>query len=123
MTRPRTEEERQQALQVLDDQIGQALRESEANGELRSAPSWGKPMPADAGWEQTPDALKMPMKILKDAGVLPPEVELMKEIAALQAALDAAADEAAARPLRARLQDKRQALALRLERLRMTGTL
>ena len=123
MTSRRSEEERLQALQLLDDHIGQVLRESEASGELRNAPSWGRPMAPDWAWEQTPDALKMPMKILKDAGVVPPEVELMRQIAALQAQLEAVSDEATARPLQARVQEMRQALALRLERLRLTGSL
>jgi hypothetical protein len=72
----------------------------------------------------------MPMKILKDAGVVPPEVELMREIAALQAELDAFApgaqaceDQEAIEALRRKIAERRQALALRLERLRTSGSL
>jgi hypothetical protein len=32
------------APKLLDDHIGQHLRESEASGELRSAPSFGRPL-------------------------------------------------------------------------------
>lgn len=115
------QEQRAQRLQLLDDDIGRALRRSEASGELRQAPSYGRPMAADAGYEQTPDALRMPFKILKDAGVLPPEVETMREITALQQALAASADAAEQHALRQRITDKRQHLALRLERLRLNG--
>lgn len=116
-------ERRQQRLQLQDDQIGQALRESEARGELRAAPSWGRPMAEAEGWEQTPAEFRLPFKILKDAGVLPPEVETMREITALQHDLDATADPAAQRVLQQRIAEKRQHLALRLEKLRRSGSL
>ena len=117
------EEERLQRLQLQEDHIGQHLRESEASGELRSAPSYGKPMNLGDGYEQTPPELRMGMKILKDAGVVPPEVALMQLIARTQAEADAATDEAAALALRQRVAEMRQHLALRLEQLRMTGSL
>jgi hypothetical protein len=117
------QERRQQRLQLQDDQIGQALRESEARGELRAAPSWGRPMAEAEGWEQTPAEFRLPFKILKDAGVLPPEVETMREITALQHELDATADPAAQRVLQQRIAEKRQHLALRLEKLRRSGSL
>jgi len=119
----RTEEERLEDLRLQDDDIGRMLRESEASGELRRAPSYGKPLAAAEGYRETPDELRMGMKILKDAGVVPPEVELMQRIAALQGQADACTDEAAARALRQRVAELRQALALRLEGLRRTGML
>ena len=117
------EEKRFHRLQVQEDHIGKAIAESEASGELRSAPSFGKPLDLGDGYAQTPPELRMGMKILKDAGVVPPEVEMMQRIAALQAEADAAPDEASARPLRQRVAEMRQHLALRLEQLRITGSL
>lgn len=117
------EEERLQRLQLQDDAIGQMLRESMASGELQRAPSYGRPLALADGYEQTPAELRLGMKILKDAGVVPPEVELMQHIAALQAQADAATVDAEARALRQRVADLRQALALRLEQLRISGTL
>jgi len=114
---------REQRLKLLDDHIGRALAESERTGELRTAPSWGKPLPLGDGYEQTPAELRMGYKILKDAGVVPPEVELMREIESLRLRLDAMADGDAARALRQQIVDKRQLLALRLEKLRATGAL
>ena len=115
------EEKRLKRLQLLDDHIGQALRESEASGELRAAPSYGKPLATPEGYAETPDELRMGMKILKDAGVVPPEVELMQRIAALQAEADASTDADQAAALRRRATELRQALALRLEQLRSSG--
>ncbi len=112
------EEKRLRRLQMLEDHIGDALRESERQGELRSAPSFGKPMDFGDGYAQTPAELRMPMKVLKDAGVVPAEVEAMQQLAALRhAALDAA-DPAEARRLSQRASELQQAIALRLERLR-----
>jgi hypothetical protein len=107
--------QRDQALRLVDDDIGRRLRDAEASGELRSAPSWGKPLSCGAGWNETPEELRMPMKILKDAGVIPPEVEALREAAALEVDIAACTDETLRRTLQQRLAEKRQAIALRLE--------
>jgi hypothetical protein len=117
------EQKREHRLKLLDDHIGQSLRDSEASGELRAAPSYGRPLHFGDGYAETPDALKMPMKILKDAGYAPPEVELMREIAALQATLAASPDMDSMKAQQQRLADMRQQLALRLEKLRSSGSL
>ena len=49
---------------------------------MRTARSWGRPLDLGDGYEQTPVELRMGYKILKDAGIVPPEVALMREIAA-----------------------------------------
>ncbi len=117
------EEKRAQRLQLLEDEIGRKLRDSEASGELMAAPSYGKPLDLGDGYDATPAELRMPMKLLRDAGVVPHEVAMMQEAAALQARLDTCSDAAEASELRRRLVDLRQNLALRLERLRVNGTL
>ena len=117
------EEKREQRLKLLDDHIGRALADSHASGELRSAPSYGKPLNLGDGYDETPAELRMGFKILKDAGVAPPEVELMRQIEAQRLAVSAAPDEAAARAARQRLSEMQQQLALRLERLRLSGSL
>jgi hypothetical protein len=117
--------QREQRLLLLEDQIGKAIAESEASGELRSAPSYGRPLAFGDGYDETPAELRLPMKVLKDAGVVPAEVEAMREIAALaeQLAAHGDSDDDAARALRQRIAEKRQALALRLEKLRLSGSL
>jgi Domain of unknown function (DUF1992) len=98
------EDKHVQRLQLLDDHIGRALRRSEASGELRSAPSWGKPLDFGDGYDETPPELRMGYKILKDAGVLPPEVEMMRALAGLRGELEAVAGDAAReRSLRGRI--------------------
>jgi len=117
------ESKRLRALQLIDDHIGQHLRESESRGELKAAPSYGKPLDLGDGYDETPVELRMGMKILKDAGVVPPEVELMRQAAALESELAGCRDDDRRRALQRQLADLRQAIALRLERLRLTGSL
>lgn len=111
------EDKREQRLKLMEDHIGQHLREAEAAGELKAAPSYGKPLDFGDGYDETPTELRMGMKILKDAGVVPPEVEAMREAAELEARLNACSDEGERRMLQRRLAEKRQAIALRLEGL------
>lgn len=119
----KAQEEREKRLKLLEDDIGRALAESARNGELRSAPSYGKPLNFGDGYNETPAELRMPMKVLKDAGVVPPEVETMQRIAALEQRAQAAETPEAAAALRREAGELRLGLQLRLERLRLTGSL
>lgn len=112
------EDKRRQRLQMLDDHIGRALRDSEARGELRSAPSWGKPLDFGDGYDETPAELRLGYKILKDAGMAPPEVEMLRTLAGLQTELDGAGDDAQRRSLRGRIAALRLAIELRRDALR-----
>lgn len=118
-----TPEKREQRLQLLEDHIGRSLADSEKTGELRAAPSFGKRFNLGDGYEATPAELRMGFKILKDAGVLPPEVELMHQIEALRQSLAGTVDgDDAARGSRQKLSHMQQQLALRMEKLRSSGT-
>jgi len=117
------EDKRAQRLQLLDDHIGRALQDSQATGELKAAPSYGKPLAFGDGYDETPADLRMAMKVLKDAGVVPHEVTLMREAAALQAQIEACTDASQLPALQRQLSQMQQAIALRLERLRISGSL
>jgi Domain of unknown function (DUF1992) len=109
---------------TLDEQIAQSLQESLASGELLSAASWGKPLDFGDGWDETPLELRIPFKIMKDAGYVPHEVLQLREVARLKHELDAGTvDAQRADTLRRRIADLQQLVALRLERLRVTGSL
>jgi hypothetical protein len=102
---------------TLDEHIAEQLAHSQRSGELQRADSWGKPLDFGDGYAQTPEELRMGFKILKDAGVVPHEVEMFRQIAALKQALHASIDEAEATALRRRIAELQQAVALRLEKL------
>jgi hypothetical protein len=108
---------------MTEEEIARHLAEAAASGELRAAPSYGKPLAPDEGWEQTPETLRMPFKILRDANCPPPEIALFQRRAALREALDVAGDEATRVALRRELSDLEQKLSLRLEGLARLGTL
>jgi DnaJ-like protein len=102
----------------LDERIGAALRESLERGELQRAKSWGKPLDFGDGYEETPADLRMGYKILRDAGGAPLEVELMREIEALNVQLGRLeAGSADAAELRRKIMDLRLEIALRIEAL------
>jgi len=105
-----------------DEEIARHLREALASGEVAGTEGFGKPLPEDAGWDATPESLRMPFKILKNAGFVPAEVELFHERAALSASLEGCKSEPERIELRRRLSDLEQRVALRLEALRVNGT-
>lgn len=108
---------------TLDELIARDLAEAQASGELRGAPSWGRPLDFADGWDETPTELRLPFKVLKEAGFVPHEVVMLRELAGLRERLAAASDADEAATLRKRIADLGQDIALRLERLRVTGTL
>ena len=106
-----------------DEEIARHLREALASGELAGTEGFGKPLPEDAGWDATPESLRMPFRILKNAGFVPAEVELLHERAALSASLGNCKSEPERVELRRKLSDLEQKIALCLEALRVNGTL
>jgi len=108
-------------MRTLDEEIALYLQKAAESGELGRAKGYGRPFTEDSGWEATPEALRMPMKILRDAGVAPPEIALFHERARLRASIDAAAPDERLK-LQKQLSELEQALALRLEALRIYST-
>jgi len=114
---------RDAALRTQDELIGEHLANALRSGELQSAPSFGKPLPDDAGWNETPAEFRLPFKILKNAGVMPLEIELFHKRAALRRELLDCPGESDRKILRQRLSELEALIAFRLERLRLTGKL
>ena len=108
---------------TFDEEIARHLKEAADSGELSRADGYGKPLPEDPGWDSTPAALRMPMKILKDAGAAPAEIGLFHERARLRTALAAAVLPDERRILQGQLNELEQRLALHLELLRINPNL
>ena len=104
-------------MRSLDDEIAKHLAEAAASGELKAAPSYGKPLAEPEGWAEAPGELRQAFKILKDAGFAPPEIALFHERAELRAAVEAAASQPEREALQRKLSDMEQKIALRLEAL------
>jgi hypothetical protein len=101
-----------------DEVIAKHLRDSLASGELQAATGFGKPLTEDGGWEATPDAFRMPFKILKSAGFVPQEVEMFNRRAELKAAVAASSDDAHRDALMREVSQLEQSISLRLEAMR-----
>src|SRR5512143_2267990 len=82
------------------------IREAMARGELDNLPGAGKPLAMDEDLSGVPDELRMAYKMLKNAGFVPPEVELRKEIVSLREMLGTLEDDEPRRRLRRELDFK-----------------
>lgn len=91
----------------------QRIREAIEQGFFDNSPYRGRPLPLEED-ESIPPELRMAFKMLRDAGCLPPEVELRREVASLSELLDAVVDPEERRRVRRELNDR----WLRLELLR-----
>ena len=91
----------------------QRIREAMEQGLFDNSPYRGRRVHLEED-ESIPPDLRMAFKVLKDAGCLPPEVELRREIATLSDLLDAIAEGEERRRLRRERSDR----VLRLEILR-----
>ena len=103
--------------EIVEDEIGRHLKKSQATGELTQAASYGKPLDFGAGYDEAPDDLRMGFKILKDAGFVPPEIEMMKQIATVRESLATLGDSTERAVLQRRLMDLELSLALAKDRL------
>src|SRR3954465_14599579 len=110
-------------MSTWEDEIARHVREALASGDLAGTEGFGKPLREDAAWDATPESLRMPFKILKNAGVVPAEVELINQRAALARSLAECTSEPVRAELRRKLGELELRIALRLEALRVHGTL
>lgn len=70
-------------MQVLDAIAEQRIAEAVARGDFDGLPGAGSPLELDDD-RLVPEELRMAYRILKNAGFVPPEVQAIKEIGALQ---------------------------------------
>ena len=96
---------------MLIDQIAESrIEQAIARGELDHLPGRGKPLQLEDD-SMIPEEYRMAYRLLKNAGLVPPEIDLQKEINALERTLAAITDEAG----QDRVRKKLQCLYLRLE--------
>jgi len=91
------------------------IEEAIAQGEFDDLPGRGQPLDLSEYFSQ-PAAERAGTQLLKNANVLPPEMELLKRITALEAALTTGAPPNELQGLQAELQEKRVTFALIMER-------
>ena len=109
-------------MRTIDEEIARHLQEMAESGELSRIEGYGKPIAEDSGWNATPEALRMPFKILKNSGFHPPEIEMFHERARLLATIRECDDDDTCKALQKKLSEQEQKIALRLEALRIHGS-
>jgi hypothetical protein len=103
-------------MSFLERLAEQRIREAMERGEFDALPRFGEPLRFESD-ALVPDDLKLAYKILRDGGFLPPEMELRREIATLEALLAEVEDGDERLRLARRINDK----VLRLNLLRRTS--
>ena len=81
------------------------IREAQRAGAFDDLPGKGKPLPLE-DWSWLPEDLRISYHVLKNAHVLPPEAELLKDIHTLEDLLKYVGDEGERRALAKSLQLK-----------------
>ncbi|HEX9023376.1 MAG TPA: DnaJ family domain-containing protein [Geobacteraceae bacterium] len=71
-------------MDILSTIAERKITEAMARGELDNLAGAGKPLAMDEDLSGVPAEVRMAYKILKNAGFVPPEVELRKEIISLR---------------------------------------
>jgi hypothetical protein len=93
------------------------IEEAIAGGEFDDLPGRGQPLDL-TDYFALPAAERAGAALLRNANVVPPEVELLKTIGQLETALGQSTDPGEAAKLRAELQERRVAFSLAMERRR-----
>ncbi len=92
-------------MDILAKIAEQKIREAIERGELDNLPFHGVPIiPEDLSG--VPESLRMGYKVMKNAGMLPPEMQLKKEMVSLQELLAACEDDAEKKRLQLKLNAK-----------------
>ncbi|MES5924912.1 DUF1992 domain-containing protein [Bacillus cereus group sp. MG9] len=95
-------------LSIAEEKIRQAIR----NGDLDHIPGKGKPLQLE-DFSMVPTELRMSYKILKNAGMIPPEMELQKDILKIEDLIACCYDEVE----RKELQEELTAKTLRFQQV------
>jgi hypothetical protein len=105
----------------FDKLVEEKIREAMRAGEFDNLAGRGKPIDLRPYFD-TPEDLRLAYSVLKSAGVVPEEAELLKEIEALKEALSRSRDDEARARLKKAVEEKTLKLNLMLERRKARAT-
>jgi len=103
----------------LDRTVDAIIEEAMRRGEFDDLPGAGKTIDLRAYFD-TPEDRRLAFTIMKNAGILPPEIDLLKQIAALRAELDSCSEQAKKDELRRTIRSHQLNLMVMLEGRRKT---
>ncbi len=102
---------------IAEEKIKQAME----NGEFDHLPGKGKPLELE-DLSHVPEDLRAGYKLLKNAGVIPEEMQLQKEMISLQNLIDCCYDEEQKTRLKKTLNEKRLRFQFLMERRNMASS-
>jgi hypothetical protein len=91
------------------------IKEAMERGEFDNLPGKGKPIDLSEYFE-TPEEVRLANSVLKGAGMISREVDLLKEIAELKQVLAAVLDEKKKKEIQQQIQQKQVEFSLMMER-------
>lgn len=110
------------ALSYLHNLAEQRILEAQRAGAFDNLPGKGKPLELE-DWSWVPEDLRISYHLLKNAHVLPPEVELLKDVHILEDLLKHVEDEGERRALAKSIQWKMIRLDMLKQRSRNSSSL
>jgi len=102
---------------LFQKNVDQKIEEAIARGDFDNLPGKGKPVDLDA-YFATPEHLRMGYSILKNANIIPEEMELLRQIEDLKKSLDSSTNRTQKKALRQQLTEKLTDLNVRMEQNR-----
>jgi hypothetical protein len=102
-------------MDILAKIAEQKIRQAIERGDFDNLPCHGKPIVLE-DLSGVPEPLRMGYKIMKNAGVLPPEMQMKKETATLQQMIHACEDDAEKKELQKKLNAKMMQFNILMER-------
>ena len=99
----------------FDKAIEEIIKKAQERGEFDNLPGSGKPIDLSEYFE-TPEDIRVAQSVLKNAGMAPREVDLLKEIARLRELLIRVVDEKKKQDIQKQIQEKQIEFSLMLER-------
>ena len=100
---------------IFDKAVEAIIKEAMERGEFDNLPGKGKPIDLSAYFD-TPEEVRMAYSLLKNAGMTPREVDLLREIAELKQGLAAVQDEPKKQELQKQIGQKQVEFNLMMER-------
>jgi hypothetical protein len=97
--------------------VDEKIKEAILRGEFDDLPGRGRPLDLDAYFAM-PEHLRMGYSILKSAGIIPEEMELLRQIEGLKKSLDSSTSRIENQALRQQLSEKLTNFNMRLEQNR-----
>ncbi|SDJ49785.1 DnaJ family domain-containing protein [Salimicrobium halophilum] len=105
----------------LDHIIEEKIKKAVRDGDFDDLPGKGEPLPKDE-FAHVPDELRNSYRVLKNAGMLPEEMQVKKEVVELEELLENITDPEEKNNTEQKLTEKRLRFQMLMEKRKMSGS-